>query len=351
MVSAICAKAAVAQQTDSVKTSTFFPLPLVFFTPETRWAFGAAAFYSWRLKDEPLNSRPSQLQLGFAYTLEDQILAYLPFQLYKENEKYTVFGEIGWYRYNYFYFGNGNEIPADYEELYGVNYPRLKLTGMYEFKPDLYTGLRVLSDKYRITELVSEGILVRDDTPGIEGGWNNAVGVIINFDNRDNYFATQRGWYLEAGFDFFGGYVGSDYEYQRLTLDFRKFFSLGSKNVIGANFYASDIYGEAPFITLSLLGGNKRLRGFYEGRYRDNTAALVQAEYRRELIGRFGFTLFGGSGLVADNIGDLSTRYLRSTYGGGLRFALNKEDRINIRFDVGIGNGEAAYYLTIGEAF
>jgi len=43
--------------------------------------------------------------------------------------------------------------------------------------------------------------------------------------------------------------------------------------------------------------------------------------------------------------------YLRYAYGGGLRFALNEADRIHIRFDVGMGNGQAAYYLTINEAF
>lgn len=41
----------------------------------------------------------------------------------------------------------------------------------------------------------------------------------------------------------------------------------------------------------------------------------------------------------------------RKTYGAALRFAVNKDDRINIRLDVGMGNGEPAYYLTVGEAF
>ena len=62
-------------------------LPLVFFTPETRWAAGAASVATWQSDSV---SRPSQSQLGFAYTQNKQWLFYLPFQLFLKKNKYLV---------------------------------------------------------------------------------------------------------------------------------------------------------------------------------------------------------------------------------------------------------------------
>ncbi len=353
----ICAKSqdfAVSERDSipgGVKGSTFFGLPLVFYTPETRWGFGAAAFLSFRFDGEPEYSRPSQLQLGGAYTLENQILAYLPFQLYWDDEKYTTFGELGWYRYNYFFYGIGNDVPEDFEELYGVDYPRIRATFMREFFPEFYSGIRLVADDFKTNDLDPEGLLADQRITGSGGGLNAALGVIFNFDNRDNYFESHSGTYAELDIDRYGAYVGSDFEYTQLRVDIRSFYTFSQKNVIAFNIFSESIYGDAPFISLALLGGNKRMRGFYEGRYRDKTSAIFQAEYRRDIIGRLGAIAFASSGAVGNGYDKLALTNIRFTYGAGLRFAVNKEDRINIRLDAGVGNGQPAFYLTIGEAF
>ena len=342
-----------AQVSDSVETkrSTIFGLPLIFFTPETSWGFGAAGFYSWRFADERTDSRPSQIQLGGAYTLEDQLLLYLPFQLWWADEKYSAFGELGYYKYNYFFFGVGNEIDPDYEELYGVDYPRLRLTFMRRFLPGLYAGLRITADDFKITEVQEGGLLAELSIPGSRGGRNSGLGLILNYDTRDNIFSTHQGFYGEFTIDQHDEIFASDFDYRRLRLDIRQFFKLSKNDILATQFYSESIYGEAPFLSQAFIGGNQRMRGFYEGRYRDNHAALVQLEYRRNLPWRFGAVAFAGMGAVANEYSHFEMNYLRYTYGGGLRFALNEADRIHIRFDVGMGNGQAAYYLTINEAF
>ncbi|NEN22278.1 BamA/TamA family outer membrane protein [Cryomorpha ignava] len=348
----VCLSAKAQEKPDSLKKrTTFFPLPLIYYTPETRWAFGGAAFLSWRFKSESDNSRPSQIQLGGAYTLNDQILTYSSYQLWWGEEKYTIFGELGWYRYNYYYFGIGNKNPVDLEELYGVNYPRVRATFLREIFPNIYAGVRFTADDFKITELNPEGALETQNINGSNGGLNSGAGMAFTYDTRDNYFESHKGWYAEVHIGELGAYLGSDFDYTHFQLDVRRFFTISENNFLGLNFYSEAIYGEAPFISLALLGGNKRMRGFYEGRYRDNNSAIFQAEYRRDIVGRLGAVVFGGVGAVADGYKNMELTNLRGTYGAGLRMALNKEDRINIRFDVGIGNGEAAYYLTIGEAF
>jgi outer membrane protein assembly factor BamA len=338
-----------AQKPDSIST-TFVPLPVVFFTPETRWGFGAFAFLSWRFEDESKDSRPSQFQLGAAYTLEDQILAYLPFQLWWKDEQYSVFGEVGWYRYNYFFFGIGNDQPEDFEELYGVDYPRIRLSAMKEISNNFYLGGRFIMDDFTVTDLDAEGQLANTEISGNDGGLNTGLGVLFNYDNRDNYFESYKGWYAEFTIDRHGGYTGSDFDYTRLRLDVRYFYEFSPKNHLATRFFSESIDGEAPFISQALLGGTRLMRGFYEGRYRDDNSAVVQAEYRRKLFWRIGAVAFGATGMVAPEYGQLSLSNLRYTYGAGLRFAIDPEDRINIRLDMGVGE-EPNFYLTIGESF
>jgi hypothetical protein len=71
---------------DSIKKNSLFGVPIIFFSPETDWAFGATGIYAFRFKNEKPASRPSQLTLGFAYTLNKQILFYLPYQLFAKNQ-------------------------------------------------------------------------------------------------------------------------------------------------------------------------------------------------------------------------------------------------------------------------
>lgn len=328
-----------------------FGIPLIFFTPETRWGFGAAGFMSWRFKGESPESRPSQFQFGGAYTLEDQILAYLPFQLWWDENRFSLFGELGWYRYNYFFFGLGNDMPGDFEELYGVDFPRLRVTLMREVAPRFYLGLRAVADDFTMTEFDPEGLLINGDIPGSRGGLNTGAGILINYDSRDNIFDSHRGWYAEANIDRHGSYLGSDFTYTRLSLDLRRFFAFSAKDRLATQFFTESFTGEVPFISQALIGGTQRMRGFYEGRYRDNHVAITQVEYRRHIIGRLGAVAFAAAGTVAPRYGGLSLGNVRYTYGGGVRVALDREDRINIRFDAGIGNGEPAYYITVGEAF
>lgn len=159
----------------TAERSTLFGLPIVYYTPETRWAFGGAGFLSWRFKNEPTDTRPSQIQLGGAYTLNDQILAYLSYELWWNKEQNTVFGELGWYRYNYYYFGIGNQKPEDFRELYGVNYPRLRLSWLHKVAANFLIGPRFTVDDFKITELDPDGELVNGNVAGAEGGLNSGA--------------------------------------------------------------------------------------------------------------------------------------------------------------------------------
>lgn len=337
---------------DTLKTKfKVFPLPVVYFSPETEWGFGVVSLFSFRFKGETKKSRISQFQFGAAYTQRKQILFYLPFQLYAKNEKYFSFGELGYYKYSYRFFGVGNDLPDSNEELYNVTFPRIRLNVMKLAKSNWYVGFRYWYDGYDITKTENQGILSKGNVEGAKGGAVSSLGFISLIDSRNDYNYPSSGTYFEfvalPNLDVFG----SDLEFTRFSADYVKYIGKG-KNVLAVNFYGVATLGEAPFNELALIGGTRRLRGYFEGRFRDRNMLMAQAEYRRELFWNIGLVAFTGYGVVSRDIENFEAKNIRPSGGLGLRYRMSKDEKINLRLDYGIGeNGSSGFYLTIGEAF
>ena len=337
--------------TTKFKRNSFFALPLVYFSPETNWAFGGAGIYAFRLKAESDTSRPSQIQGGLAYTLNKQVLSYLSYQIFIKDQLYRLYGEMGYYRYSYFFYGNGNSNTLDDGELYKVNYPRLRINALYKLKPNWYAGFRYWLDDYRIAELAVGGLLKNNKITGSDGGLLSGLGVVMNYDTRDNIFSPSKGFFMETVLFANSKVLGSDFNFNKIYLDASVFFSNKWQQVLAVNFYAELTAGTVPFNQLALMGGGKKMRGYYEGRFRDNHLLLLQAEYRLPLFWRLGLVVFGGYGAVAHRFTDFNKNNFRYTYGAGLRISINQTEKINIRIDAGFGKNTSGYYLTIGEAF
>jgi len=85
--------------------------PVVFFLPETSLSFGAAGILVFNAGKKKA-WRKSQISLGFAYTLKNQILNFVPYELYfKQNWKLN--GEVGYYRYFFNYYGIGSDTQEE----------------------------------------------------------------------------------------------------------------------------------------------------------------------------------------------------------------------------------------------
>lgn len=79
---------------------------------------------------------------------------------------------------------------------------------------------------------------------------------------------------------------------------------------------------------------------------------MTQIEYRQYFWWRFGFVVFVGVGDVASDITKFKLNDLKLSYGAGLRFLFNKEEKVNLRVDLGIGlDGNSGVYFGIEEAF
>jgi len=343
------------------KRLAVFPLPLVYYTPETRLAYGAAATATVRFRRDVgvADARPSQLTLGVAYTQNHQLLLYLPFQIFYDHNRYYAYGEAGYYRYNYFFYGLGERaVPR---ELYGVNFPRVRANAFRRIfsalnRGKLYAGLRYQYEDYRVTTLEPTGQLATGGVPGGRGSRLTGRGLGLFYDSRDNVFFPSKGVVADIGYLIRNRAVGAGpngetTRFDRYVADVSSYHAISEKLILAANYFVSYTRGTAPFNALSLLGGGRRLRGYYEGRFRDQNAALLQTELRLSLQKRLGAVVFGSAGILGDEQTGLRLHQPKGAYGAGLRFVVNQRDHLNLRLDYALGRQSSGLYLTIGEAF
>ncbi len=342
----------VAADSAWIRKSSLVVLPIAFYTPETRLGLGAAGVYAFRFRGEPDTIRPSQIQTGFAYTFENQLLLYFPFQIFYDRSKYNIYGELGYYRYFYRFFGIGNETAIADEEIYSANFPRVRLSALRLVRPNLYLGLRYWFDDYNITDVAADGKLAQGEVVGTRGGIVSALGVVANYDSRDNVFFPKKGMLMEAAWLVNSRTFGSDFNFRRFSVDASFYKTFPWQHTLALNGFVDFAFGETPFFQLPLIGGTKKLRGYWEGRFRDQKLWVAQAEYRLPLFWRLGMVAFGGVGSVAPDFSGFSGQRVHYSVGTGLRVLLSKTERINVRIDVGIDEaGNWLPYITVGEAF
>jgi outer membrane protein assembly factor BamA len=271
--------------------------------------------------------------------------------LFPQNQKYWISGEAGYFKYIFNYFGTGNGISPDYIEKYDARFPRIRLNMSRKVKDHLYAGLRYAYDDFTFTKRAPDGLLIRDEVAGSNGGRISGVGAGFNYDTRNSIFFPDKGWLVEGVLYTESKQTGSQFKYNRISVDAAKYYSVGKSGVLALNAASVLSFGNVPFHQMPVIGGTKRMRGYFEGKYRDKHLLLLQTEFRQPLFWRFGVVAFGGLGMVGADFQSLAVQNTRYNYGAGIRFLLDKAQKINVRADYGRGYKSSGFYLTFGEAF
>lgn len=331
------------------KRLSIFPFPVISYTPETNFLFGLGGSFTFRFKRDSLTSKPSNIFAGGAYTLNKQILLYTLYKVFYDNNRYYFFGEAGYYKYSYYYYGMGTtSVPG---ELYSVDFPRIIVNATRKVLPDIYAGLRYHYENFRVYNQDPQGELIKGYIPGSYGSIVSGTGISIVIDKRDSVFYPRQGMYGEVNYTNYGQIWGGNFGYNRITTDVSTYHKVYRSIILALNNYNSFVIGMAPLQQLSLIGGTKKMRGYYEGTFRDKNLLMLQAETRFPIFWRFGGIIFGDIGVIGNERDFIRFNQPKYTYGAGLRFIIAPKDHLNIRLDYGIGPGTNGAYITIGEAF
>jgi len=336
---------------DSSKRSTFNAYPYAYYTPETSVAFGAGGiFVFYTSKDE--NLKPSKIGFGGMYTLSKQYRIGLNPKFYFNESKIYIDLPLSYgYAVDKF-FGIGPDAEETGNEAYAKKYFTASMT--LQIPPTLFsadrTGIIFDYDYTDIVEKRDNEYLLADSVTGSKGGHSFGIGGDLIWDSRDNIFFPNSGGYQYFKVVLYPG-VG-DFTYSFLELDVRQFFSFKEDHVFGAQLYVASTTGDTPFYKMPGLGGQKNMRGYFSGRYRDNFLMMLQTEYRQYFWKRLGFVVFAGVGNVSSEMMSFSLNNVKYSGGAGLRFQFNQKEKINLRADFGIGpDGNMGVYFGIEEAF
>jgi outer membrane protein assembly factor BamA len=325
--------------------------PLVFYTPETRLAFGGAGSYIFRIAGCKENARPSSVSPIVIYTLEKQFKAQLSTKLYFKNNNYRLESEIKFEKFPNKFFGIGGQTLASAEESYTSRGINLQVVVVKKLVRGFNIGLGYRFMDWDIVKVEGDGQLIRGDIVGSGGGRISGWSLLLERDTRDNIFFPLQGDLFKFEAWYYPEFLGSDFEFTTFTLDLRKYFRLFSSHVLAVQSLMIIQGGTVPFLHLAQLGGQYTMRGYFEGRFRDKNLLAFQAEYRLPLFGRFGFVGFAGFGNVAAKFNRLDLGELKSSYGFGFRYLFSKSEKIQVRFDFGFGEGSSGFYASIFEAF
>ncbi|MES2778649.1 MAG: BamA/TamA family outer membrane protein [Bacteroidota bacterium] len=326
------------------------PFPIVVYKPETRWVLGVSVTNIFHASKDSI-TRPSYVRLNVAYSQEKQFSIRPSIEYFSKDNKINIRGLYNYTNFSENFWGIGKNTPTSNKELYSFRQHKAYLKVAYQARPHLFVGAQYGMENLYHVNKVSGGLLETSNLNGSNGYFVSGLGATIYYDNRDHVYNPFKGQMIELSNEFYGKVFGSEYNFLNITLDARKYIHLWKENVLALQGFVNVNDGNIPFRMMGVIGNDVFMRGYYNGRFRDNHAMAFQAELRKHIWGPIGCVLFAGGGTVAHVQSDLFSG-IKPNYGLGLRVKVVRKERLNARIDYGFGaNGISALYIGLSEAF
>ncbi len=333
------------------KDRSIFVLPVAYYSPETKLAFGAGGGYFFRTSKDDPKLRLSSISTFMVYTLNKQFQMFVSPDIYLKKNEYRIQSSLAYSYFNDKFYGIGPDTTEDMEENYVSQSFLMNVNVQKKAFAYLNAGMRYDFGYQKLVDVDEEGLLITGDIPGSSGGNISGLGLFLSWDSRDNIYYSREGSYHQLLATFYSKALGSDYHFTKYLIDLRKYIPLFESHSIALQGYFGFTAGDVPFQLLPLMGGPELMRGYYAGRYRDKNMVVLQMEYRIQLTGRFGIVGFAGVGNVADRLSHFDSAKIKHSMGLGLRYTFNREEKINLRLDMGFTGESRGFYISATEAF
>jgi len=257
-----------------------------------------AAAYNFYFNQKDAQSPPSQILSRLVYTQNRQIQFSIPFNLYWHKRKHTLSGELSFNNFSYDFYGVGAGNAEGISEKFNVRFPLFRINYLRKILPRVFIGARWWYEDFRVYNHELSPWLTSGAFIGGKGNTTSGPGLVALYDSRNNVYFTRKGIYLELVAHDQAKHWGSEFSYQRYRFDGRYFYRFDGRYFFEilkgwtlANMAFGDfVTGQTPFSQLPNIGSDKRMRGFYPGRYRDNNLLLYQGEMRGYFYKKFGAT-------------------------------------------------------------
>lgn len=178
---------------------------------------------------------------------------------------------------------------------------------------------------------------------------SSGVGFNFTYDTRDFVLNAYRGNYFRVEQLFYPRFMANEYAFSSTDLTYSAYRQVWKGGVLAMELHGLFNYGKVPWTMLAQVGAMNRMRGYYEGRYRDRNIMEGVVELRQRVKGRSGVALWAGCANVFRNFDHIWMSQLLPNYGVGYRWEFKK--RVNVRFDLGFTKDAPNVAFNINEAF
>ncbi len=350
----LCPPASAAADPPGPETpykSKIVGIPFLYYTPETKLAFGAGGVLTFRVGSPRKGTRTSSVWAYGTYSLEKQFNVLIKPEIYLEGNDFCLAGSFRFERTPQHFYGLGDETASSDEESFTPRTVEAQIGIRRRLLGGLYGGVQFDFENTTMEKVAPGGLLASGTITGSRGGMLAGLGISLNWDTRDASMFPRRGTFLQLTADSYNAIAGSQFSFSRFKLDLRKYLPLGEDRVLALQGYVLTTGGDVPFYKLALLGGDTLLRGYYKGRFRDKAMAIVQAEYRALISNRIGFVGFAGMAQVFPGLARFGGGDLKFSVGTGMRYVISKRDGTTVRLDMAWGDRSFGLYVTAQEAF
>jgi outer membrane protein assembly factor BamA len=334
----------LGQDFTKIKKIKVLPVPAFGYSPETKTYIGAVFLFTFNFYRDSI-TRQSNAKIEFNYTWNKQMIIECGWNLFTKNEEWFTKGQIHYSKFPDYYYGIGSETPESNKLAYKSNRFIFDISALKKVKHFLFTGITLKYIQYwNVSPIDNDTLHYSELTNNSTFG----VGYSILKDNRNNILSPTNGIYIYAN----SIHNFSKSNYWEFLLDLRCYKTLSDKFTIAGRFVNDLNSNSIPFYDYAILGGDKFVRGYYYGRYRDENLSSLQLEFRLPIVWRFGFATFGGLSNLYSNVSNLKITDTKYNTGFGIRFMVDKKDKTNLRLDYAIGNDRnSGFYVSFGESF
>ncbi len=365
-------------------------LPLIGFSPATRFQIGAGASLSWRIGHNPA-TKLSAGATQVLWTTNKQLLCMLRSNMFLDRDKWFIQSDWRWFIFRLPTYGLGTgpkeynpNIPLDPADQSSYdnngrypmkfNWVRLHNILFREITAHFYAGvgyhldhfydiddelLNLDSAHYSMTPHYAYSLLHKFNPTTY-----TTSGISFNFayDTRDNIINAYEGMYVNVNYLSNFTFLGSNRNGSRLWTEFRTYIGLSKRvprHLLAFWTYGSfQVSGDLPYLNLMSNGFDQMSssgRGYAQGHWRGEDFVYGEVEYRFPISPCSGIV----GGVLFVNMCTASNRdqhiplfgYIKPGCGFGFRIMVGKHDRTNILIDFGLGQFSQGFYLQAQEIF
>jgi outer membrane protein assembly factor BamA len=325
--------AAVSSQADDFQR--FSAVPILGYTEETKYQFGAMAIIFFRPEFEGGNA--TELDLSFYGTTRKQVTGSISPKFFFLKDQ--ISGDLDLHYENWVgnYFGRGNN--PDIDDFRKFDRHTFYLTSLIEMNfgtkqwlQDFRYGL-FFEINHTYIDFNRYHYYGSIEHPQNTDGWRNGIGYHLSLDTRDNTNWARHGYLVQWGHYFYNKALG-DYSYTQQEFDIRGYTEFIWNTSMAVGLLWQRINGNAPFDKLAGSDGLKRFRGVEKNYFYGNQAMFLQMEFRKKLFWRLAGDIFFEGGKTGDYFSDLMRNKWHRSLGFGGRLALNQKENLYARCEL-----------------